>query len=362
MATQLNFFQSVQDFYRVMGIYPTETNQKFPLLLKRFFFGVSTISTFCALIAFLLLEAQTVDQYASAFHGSISELCQMISFLISVWQMSIVLKLIEHFNEFVAKSEQIFEPQIFRIYFYFSPCRSWGKYTIKSAVHWYHWTHRTDVKAIPFHRSKSIIFRFDDAAAAEQLHRLFSLWFEGRIVSIAIWWMVRANAKMFQVFNLSPLILGSNLRYPFNWRTPFGYGVALLSQCGSSFVILYNICPIICFLIGTCWVLIGCCEDISNELPHLNTIKEPRRNGCGELKASICSVAQMLADVKQFSDLQMRNQWFIIFMCSIFLPISFSFVNEFNVVNRFHCLIDFSWSLLAVSCSLLACLVLLVEW
>lgn len=106
MATRLTLFQSVQIFYRVMGIYPTETNQKFPLLLKWLFFGVSTISTFSALVAFLLFEAQTVDQYASAFHGAISELCQMIHFHISAWQMSNVLKLIANFEGFIEKRRQ----------------------------------------------------------------------------------------------------------------------------------------------------------------------------------------------------------------------------------------------------------------
>lgn len=113
MAAQLNLFESVQSFYRVMGIYPTETSKKIPLLLKRLFFGVSTVFTFSALVAFLLLEAQTVDQYASAFHGAVTELDQIIHFHISAWQMSNVLKLIANFEGFIEKREQTFRRHMF---------------------------------------------------------------------------------------------------------------------------------------------------------------------------------------------------------------------------------------------------------
>lgn len=96
-------------------------------------------------------------------------------------------------------------------------------------------------------------------------------------------------------------ILGSIFRYPFEWRTPIGYLIALLSQSASSFAILYSICPLICFIVGTCWLLIGCSEDISNELPYLNTVKTPRRNGYVELKEHICSIAKLSVNAKEFS-------------------------------------------------------------
>lgn len=127
---------------------------------------------------------------------------------------------------------------------------------------------------------------------------------------------------------------GSIFSYPFNWRTPIGYLIALLSQCGSSFVTLYNICPIICFLVGTCWALIGCCVDISNELPHLNTIEAPRGKGCSELKARICSVARMLAGVKQFSDSNRVTHHFhmLDFLPHFFSALSTSLTSSMNSI------------------------------
>lgn len=108
MATQIKLFQSVQSFCRTMGVYPSNKSENLiSLLLKRVFFGFSTIITFSALVAFFLIDAETVDEYTNAFHGSISELCQVIHFQIVALQMSNVLKLIEHFEVFIEKRKHI---------------------------------------------------------------------------------------------------------------------------------------------------------------------------------------------------------------------------------------------------------------
>lgn len=121
------------------------------------------------------------------------------------------------------------------------------------------------------------------------------------------------NAKILN-FGFFSTNFGSICRYPFNWKTPIGYLFALLSQCGSSLVILYTVCPTICLLVGTSWLLIGCCEDIANELPHLNQFRIAQR---GELKERICSIAQMYADVKEFS----ASLLFKFFSCSLIFAV-----------------------------------------
>lgn len=108
MAGPIKLFQSVQNFYRGMGIYPPKVNQEFSFLLKRLFFGISSIITFLALIAFLLFEAQTIDEFISAFHGSMTELVQLSGFYLSEWRIPNILRLIENFESFIEKRKHRF--------------------------------------------------------------------------------------------------------------------------------------------------------------------------------------------------------------------------------------------------------------
>lgn len=103
MASSMKLFQSVQSFYCTMGVYPPEPNQRLSFRLKRIFFPLSSFITFLALVAFFFFEAQTVEQYASAFHGSITELVILADFHIIAWQMPNILKLIENFERFIEK-------------------------------------------------------------------------------------------------------------------------------------------------------------------------------------------------------------------------------------------------------------------
>lgn len=110
MAASVKLFRSLQRFCRTMGlgIHSFDTNEsKISISLKRLFFGYTTIFTLFAFVAFIRLEAQTIDQYANAIHGSMTELNQITNFHITAWQMQNILKLIGNFERFIEKRERI---------------------------------------------------------------------------------------------------------------------------------------------------------------------------------------------------------------------------------------------------------------
>lgn len=89
------------------------------------------------------------------------------------------------------------------------------------------------------------------------------------------------------------------IRFPFDWRTVIGYLIALLSQCAALLSILISFIPIICILIGSCWLSIVFVKDLINELAHLNTAKSKRNHP--EIRAHFCQIVQSYADAKQLS-------------------------------------------------------------
>lgn len=61
-----------------------------------------------------------------------------------------------------------------------------------------------------------------------------------------------------------------NSSLPFNWQTKFGYLIALIIEAiGASTISLCGV-PVICFLVGSCWLLKTIIQDITNDLSQLN--------------------------------------------------------------------------------------------
>lgn len=102
-------------------------------------------------------------------------------------------------------------------------------------------------------------------------------------------------------------LIGTNIffslrsdRFPFNWKTPFRFFIALLVQSASLFAILFGITPLMCFLIGTCYLIVTIVEDITNELAPLNADEVLNRHE-RELTEHLSKIVQLHADAKQLS-------------------------------------------------------------
>lgn len=93
-------------------------------------------------------------------------------------------------------------------------------------------------------------------------------------------------------------------RLPFDWRTPFGYLVAIAFEFVSIFGIFSNAAPSACFAIGaSIWMnafLTGIAQNV-NDLNAMNY--NPKHKNFKEMKKRFSDIIQDFSDVKEFSDL-----------------------------------------------------------
>lgn len=91
-----------------------------------------------------------------------------------------------------------------------------------------------------------------------------------------------------------------NLRLPFNWKTPFGYLIALLFETVAMFGVNLGSVPIGCFLLGTCWLVMAFVDDIINDISILNGYGKSMRDAW-KVKPQFHFIVQNIADAKQLS-------------------------------------------------------------
>lgn len=59
-------------------------------------------------------------------------------------------------------------------------------------------------------------------------------------------------------------------RFPFDWKTPFGYFSAFIIECGAAFSTVSCFIPMICFLAGGGWLIVSFIKDTIIDLSTFN--------------------------------------------------------------------------------------------
>ena len=107
------------------------------------------------------------------------------------------------------------------------------------------------------------------------------------------------------------------LRLPFNWRTTYGYPIALFIQCSQTFCAVFPIAPTLCVFVGSCWFFTAFAKDISIDFHnfkanarHLN--KHPKK-----MFTTFCNILKNFSDIKQLSKsiFQKMKTQFILMIC-----------------------------------------------
>lgn len=62
---------------------------------------------FIALFAFLLWEAETIDDYGTSFYECLTQLGCAHNFLVVVWRMPVILKLLKNFEKFIDSRKKV---------------------------------------------------------------------------------------------------------------------------------------------------------------------------------------------------------------------------------------------------------------
>lgn len=198
----------------------------------------------------------------------------------------------------------------------------------------------------------------DVASVHYQLRNLLFHWFGWWIIWIAIRTMVRQwFSSEIGVLLTEKYFKNINRRFPFNWKTPFGYLIAYaLEYMGA----VHSISIVLCqttFIIASYWMLISLGKDITNELNTINAAQEDRL----ELTMKLSNVIHLHSNAKQLSD-------FTIFFkrhLSWELQLDFNFfrlVRDFLNAYEFNILIHFFWTILSICGTLLLIQMELVGW
>lgn len=94
---------------------------------------------------------------------------------------------------------------------------------------------------------------------------------------------------------------------PFDWRTPYGYAIALSLQVADVSTVLYCATLLFAFFIGSCWLCIVFVNDVATDLSLLDFGNAS--NGSGSIDSSdrmlvkerFLNAVQHYSDVKQLS-------------------------------------------------------------
>lgn len=106
MIGPIQLFQSLRQYYQTMGIYlPKNTNQGCSVNRKSSFFLFFYIQLIISSMLFFSYKAESVLEFGASFYAVISELFCTWYFLIKMFQMPKILKLIEAFEKFIEKSK-----------------------------------------------------------------------------------------------------------------------------------------------------------------------------------------------------------------------------------------------------------------
>lgn len=90
-------------------------------------------------------------------------------------------------------------------------------------------------------------------------------------------------------------------RWPFDWKTPFGYALAWIAQGAGLASIMITVTLIIGIIFGSCWLFIAIAEDITNDMTAFNRTVETSKykNYRAEMIERFCDVIQNYTEAKQ---------------------------------------------------------------
>lgn len=105
MADTVKLFQLTRVYFQTLGICPMKPDQKYAFNLRRFFVLLSMIVIFISTAAFFFVKAESVKELTYTFYVSCTEIGFVICFLINIWKITNILRLIGEYERFHRKSK-----------------------------------------------------------------------------------------------------------------------------------------------------------------------------------------------------------------------------------------------------------------
>lgn len=111
MHDSIKFLQFAQTFHRIIGIFPSQSNQHFPSQSsnswKQTIFFVSSVQFAFTTIGFLVFQAHSMFDYGFGFFVFSSIINGTVNYFLFVWQSENTLKFIANYEEFIKKSMKV---------------------------------------------------------------------------------------------------------------------------------------------------------------------------------------------------------------------------------------------------------------
>lgn len=100
----MKLFQSVQQFYATMGIFPAHHIQPYRYNLRNAFFLISATLMFISTTGYLLIETASFLERAESFYAATTVLNCVVYFIVQFAKREENFRLIGLFEEFITKS------------------------------------------------------------------------------------------------------------------------------------------------------------------------------------------------------------------------------------------------------------------
>lgn len=113
MAQPNQFFELIRELFQLLGIRPCQSNQKYNYNLRNSFVLIILAQLFAASTAFLLFEANSIDEYGQSFYLTVTSLLLVFLWPCFIQNMGDLFKLMEQINTFAAKRKSKKSSQMF---------------------------------------------------------------------------------------------------------------------------------------------------------------------------------------------------------------------------------------------------------
>lgn len=111
--SKMKLFVSVRKFYEYMGVYPSQSQQKFPFNWRNLLVILSLIGFFTSMACSFLFKANTIIEHAESFYMTITALACLINYITSFWKTKDIYMFVEKLAKFNEARESIFYYRIF---------------------------------------------------------------------------------------------------------------------------------------------------------------------------------------------------------------------------------------------------------
>lgn len=318
MTGEIKLFQSAQKFNRSMGIYPRHSNKKWSFNAINLVYLIGFAQMSIGTMVYSIFQAKTTIEFGACFYAYTTESTSATYYLIDMWKINNISLLIEHFQAFIEKSKVAHVWHVF--------CKKNYSFHLKSAfpfkfvlfrsertggVRKIEWKNRIRQQNNPLWLGGFNSARCRATGSLCDRREFFLLWpwkwfvlstFSGHVRAttfIAPSLMHTLNVDFEWFFQFS---FEHQKSLPFDWHAPCGYLIAFLAQTIESFCTVYSACPILCIVVGSCWLFIAFVKDLTSELPVLNAaIKSADER---QLNVNFCEIIKLYSDVKQLSEVK----------------------------------------------------------